>query len=365
MKLESLEQSALRIPFRSPFRHATATRSETESALVVARSARGQRGYGEGCPRSYVTGEDLASVYAFFERHRPSLLAEVGDLASLRCWLRGHADEIERAPAAWCAIELALLDLLGREQRRSVEALLGLPELAGTFTYSAVLGAGGLDAFEAELDRYLAFGLRDYKLKTCGELALDRRKLARLRAEPGVRRVRLDANNLWTSTDEAVGYLDALDADLFAVEEPLAPGALSALSALADRAQTRVVVDESCTRAADVEALPGDPSRFVANVRVSKMGGVIRSLEVVEAARRRGVGVIVGAHVGETSLLTRAALTVAAQARDLLVAQEGAFGTFLLRDDVCDPPLVFGRAGRLDAPRPGPGFGLAVKASVG
>jgi hypothetical protein len=60
------------------------------------------------------------------------------------------------------------------------------------------------------------------------------------------------------------------------------------------------------------------------------------------------VRVIVGAQVGETSLLTRAALTVAHAAADVLVAQEGAFGTFLLERDVCDPPLMFGAGGVLD-----------------
>jgi len=75
--------------------------------------------------------------------------------------------------------------------------------------------------------------------------------------------------------------------------------------------------------------------------------------------------VIVGAHVGETSLLTRAALTVANSARDLLVAQEGAFGTHLLARDVVRAAshVRGGRSSR--SGRPGesgalPGWGLTV-----
>lgn len=93
------------------------------------------------------------------------------------------------------------------------------------------------------------------------------------------------------------------------------------------------------------------------------MGGLLRSLAVAGAARRRGLRLIVGAQVGETSLLTRAGLTVAHAARDLLAAQEGAFGTFLLERDVCDPPLMFGARGELDAGSfpvlARPGFGIA------
>lgn len=77
------------------------------------------------------------------------------------------------------------------------------------------------------------------------------------------------------------------------------------------------------------------------------------------------MGLIVGAHVGETSVLTRAALTVARAARDILVAQEGAFGTHLLLRDVVNPPVMFGPGGMLDAAAltlRRAGFGLPVLA---
>jgi L-Ala-D/L-Glu epimerase len=83
---------------------------------------------------------------------------------------------------------------------------------------------------------------------------------------------------------------------------------------------------------------------------------------VSAAASRAGLGIIVGAQVGETSLLTRAALTVAMAAGKALVAQEGAFGTRLLAHDICNPPLMFGAGGVLDtADFPalrGAGFGI-------
>ena len=86
---------------------------------------------------------------------------------------------------------------------------------------------------------------------------------------------------------------------------------------------------------------------------------------LIEAATERGIRIIVGAHVGETSLLTRAALTAASAAADHLVAQEGAFGTRLLRTDICDAPIMFGRAGLIDAAQlasVGPhGLGVVVR----
>jgi hypothetical protein len=95
------------------------------------------------------------------------------------------------------------------------------------------------------------------------------------------------------------------------------------------------------------------------------MGGLLRSLDFLREARRQGLRVIVGAHVGETSLLTRAALTVASAAGEALVAQEGAFGTHLLEHDVVERPLMFGAGGILDASAAAigaaPGWGLAIR----
>ncbi len=204
------------------------------------------------------------------------------------------------------------------------------------------------DAFAALAHRYRAMGLRDLKVKLSGDAARDRAKMAAIAGLDGPVRVRADANNLWSSVEDAVASLRALDTPLFAVEEPLAPaGRIDDLAQLADLLAIPVIVDESVSTAAAVRALPGDPRRWIVNLRVSKMGGVLRSLDVVAAARAAGIGVVVGAQVGETSRLTRAGLTVAHAAGVGLVAQEGAFGTLLLTRDVCDPPLMFGAGGRL------------------
>lgn len=360
--LADLTLARVAIPLRRPFRHAAAVHTSTAGVWVEARSARGAVGYGEACPRPYVTGEDLGTVRAFFLRHRADLCARIGGVGDLIAWSEAHRDAIDRNPAAWCAIELALLDLLAKEAGRSVESLLGLPELQRSFRYSAVVGIEGDEGVRTLVDRYVSLGFADFKLKLSGDLAHDRARLAwfRQRALPG-RRLRLDANNSWTTVSDAARHLEGLACAFFAVEEPLAPRRWSALAQLGGLfPAASIVLDESCTRVEDLRALDV-AGRWIINVRVSKMGGILRALAVVDAARRSGVRVIVGAQVGETSVLSRAALTVAAHAGDGLVAQEGAFGTLLLAADVCDPPVMFGPAGELTAPAPAPGFGLTVR----
>lgn len=349
MKLVALQAFSLNIPFRQSFRHASAERSVTQTLWVEARSAT-QAGYGEGCPREYVTGEGLASAHAFVGRHAGRLCQAIDSVAALRAWIAANQPAIDADPAAWCAVELALLDWLGKEAGRPLEALLDLPPLDGSFRYSAVLGDSSAGAFEALLARYREAGFTEFKIKLSGEPSLDRDKVRLLKAAGlAPDRVRADANNLWNSPADAAGHLGALDFPFWAVEEPLQPGDLAGLHRLAGDLGTRIILDESFQHAAQMEALPGAPDLWILNLRVSKLGGVIRSLAALERARQRGLDVMIGAHVGETSLLTRAALTLAAYAGDSLLGQEGAVGTHLLQRDVIDPPLMFGAGGRLDS----------------
>lgn len=359
-----LSAGLLRIPLRTTFRHAAAERACGESLLVRATGPGGMHGFGEGCPRPYVSGETPKSCAAFFRRHRASLQDAITDVEALNTWVTRQVLEIDANPAAWCALELALLDLLGHTSDRSLEAMLGLPAIAGRFRYTAVLGDAELPVFEKQLARYIAAGFSDYKLKLSGDLTRDRERIHAL--SDVARTVRVDANNLWTDPDTAIRHVDSLDLPLAGVEEPLRPaGRIDDLARLADTVRAPVILDESVLRIGQLDKLAGLPHRWVVNLRLSKMGGPLRSLALLERGLGLGLRFVIGAQVGETSLLTRAALPVAAAAGDALAGQEGAFGSLLLEHDPCTPELQFGLSGELraeDVLAPdAPGLGLAVE----
>ncbi len=366
MRIERIDAFRFPVPFKQVFRHASASRARAENVIVAARSSDGAVGYGEGCPRSYVTGESVVSAHEFIARHQESICQRVTSLDELRRWIADHTADIDANPAAFCAIELALLDLLGHSEGRSLEALLGLPALGGPFQYSAVLGDSNRVIYWLQLRRYWNAGFRDFKIKVSGDRARDRRKInaIRRRGDPSVR-VRLDANNLWTAPEDCVAALHDLWFPVFAVEEPLAAGNLAGFSLVARACGTRIILDESLQRPDQLDALD-DAQTWIVNLRVSKMGGLLRSLALADELARRGIGVIVGAQVGETSLLTRAGLAIAHAATENLIAMEGAFGTHLLARDLTTPCLMFGDGGVLDPEKyldpAAPGLGLAVNA---
>ncbi|MYB83910.1 MAG: hypothetical protein F4X54_04070 [Chloroflexi bacterium] len=359
MRIERLDVYSFPVPFKAVFRHASASRSRAENLIVAARSDDGLTGYGEGCPRDYVTGETAEGGAAFIRRHAQAIADAVTDGASLRAWADAHREEIDEHPAAFCAIELAVLDLLGKAAEAPVEDIVGVPRLDGSFTYSAVLGDSPYLVYRLQHFRYRRKGFTDFKVKVSGDLGRDRRKL-RVFGNKQLR-VRLDANNLWADADECIEHLNALGGGVFAVEEPLTAGDLAGFERVSEECGVRIILDESLLRASQLDGF-GSPERWIVNVRVSKMGGIGRSLEVVERAASLGMGVIVGAQVGETSILTRAGLTGMQAARPVLAASEGAFGTHLLREDLTMESLMFGDGGVLTIPDANaPGLGLVVR----
>lgn len=367
MDIERFEAFSYPVPFKTVFRHAQASRGHAENLILAAYSAAGAVGYGEGCPRSYVSGETVASCLVFVREHARDLAASVTDAASLRAWMETHRRSIDDHPAAFCALEIAILDLIGQAEGRSLEAVAGLSPLSGEFHYSAVLGDSSPWLHRAQFRRYWRRGFRDFKVKLSADRNRDQRKLAPFAEIADLARLRLDANNLWASAASCVAHLAALPTRAFAIEEPLRAGDLEGCRAVGEACGLRIILDESLLRIEQLDALH-DAERWIINLRVSKMGGLLRTLAIGAEAQRRGIGVIVGCQVGETSILTRAGLAAMHAVGAGLVASEGAFGTHLLRRDLTTPCLMFGDRGTLRAdatlPADASGLGLAVHAQA-
>jgi L-alanine-DL-glutamate epimerase-like enolase superfamily enzyme/pimeloyl-ACP methyl ester carboxylesterase len=345
-----IEARPLIIPLKTTVRHAGATRNKGESIWVSA-SRNGILGFGEGCPRAYVAGDDLESSLLWVAANFSNEHNQFHNLEDVKKWIKENGELIDRYPSAWCAIELALLDLLSREQNCSVEDLLGLQSYERFGKYTAVLGDCGKWEFTHQTDQYLIYGLTDFKIKLCGDLEKDQAKLdilTDLSREHCVSdiRIRLDANNLWAGrTQEAIRHIKKLRGPIFAIEEPVGARDIAGMIRMIDEIGLPIILDESLCTLADLERVQGLSDKFIANIKISRVGGLIRALDLINALKNLNWPIIIGCHVGETSLLTRAALIPAFAAGKHLAAQEGAFGDYLIKREPVDPILKFGRNG--------------------
>ncbi len=260
-------------------------------------------------------------------------------------------------PSAFGALELALLDLLARKSRQSVEALLGMAAGPLTLHTSAVYGLGSTGKFLGQAALFQFAGMRVSKVKLSGRPASDTWRTSLLsRRGP----VRGDGNNCWRTQRDAIAGLAPFQKNIWAIEEPVTARDWRGLEAVGGATGLHVILDESAVRLDDLQALrPG--ARYVLNVRVSKHGGLLRTLSMVDRARAMGMKVIVGAQVGETSILARAAIAAGQAAGADLAGFEAGYGTRLLSRDLAAPSIGFTEGGRVhfDA-NAAPGFGLTA-----
>lgn len=342
----------LAIPLRLRIKQASADRAVSDSIYVEARdSSQGIRGVGEGCPRPYQTGETTPSALEWL-RERQAELEALDDLDALRRFHETRHDEIDLHPAAWCGVELALLDAFGQGEGCTVEQLLGVSETKTTFRYAAVISDESGPSVRELVRRFVEAGLTDFKFKLSGDLARDTEKLTMLQrlSNTGERyRVRLDANNLWgNDTAVAIAHLAQLPGPIAAIEEPFTPGLAQEMAQLAQSLDVAVVLDESLLKPTDIPRFAALDASWVGSVKVSKAGGLLRSLELVKTLGDASWPILVSAQTGETSILTRAAMVVARAAAHALYGQEGGLGTLLLERDVVTPELRMGRRGVID-----------------
>jgi L-alanine-DL-glutamate epimerase-like enolase superfamily enzyme len=372
-RVTRLDLLAVDLPFKVAFRHAAAARTSSESLFLRVGLDSGAEGWGESLPRAYVSGEGREGAFALLrDTILPALvgrsfrsLAEVVSFLE-RCdgkappgWVGPQVAQT----AAWCSVDLALLDALGRASGEPV-SLGGPPPSAATlgrYRYSGVVSAGRGWAYGWSLLRMRAFGFPQVKLKVERDGALAAARTARRLLGRRVE-LRVDANIAWDAEQalEVIGQLGAVGIGSF--EQPIASGELAGLARLVAETSAQIMVDEGLTDRDSLQRLLAHRACTAANVRLAKCGGLIgayaRCREVLDA----GLVLQVGCQVGESSLLSAAHLTLLQALAPLTPGvryAEGCFGGHLLREDPVSPSVQFGYGGR--PPRRPAGAGLGVQ----
>lgn len=363
MKLVGATVYALGIPFVEAFKHSTKERTFSDAVVVRLVDDEGREGYGEGLPRPYVTGETVESTLSHLARmwdavagRQLPVLAGAADLDALDAFIPElEAPGVVAANAARAAFEVALVDLLLKAEGRSLQTVL--PPARPKVTYSGVITAGSPEKAAQHARQMKLVGLGAVKVKV--GLPDDEARVAAVREVFGPSlSLRLDANGAW-SPDEAVAALDRLAVyGIDAVEQPIGRGEAATLAALRRRTTVPIMVDESLITRADAVALIEASAVDYFNIRVSKCGGLGRTLAIARLAQAAGIRLQVGSQVGETAILSAAGRHLAAHLEGVDFV-EGSFGTLLLTEDVSLEPVRFGHKG--EAPvLAGPGLGVRV-----
>ena len=361
------------IPMRG-FEHAAARRELAEAVVVRMDFDNGRVGWGETLPRPYVTGETIESVIADLAQIIwPACRGSQTNNHIIPCFA-DPARPDRCVNAAICAYDLAnlrrLLDADGHVSAAVLEEIWGLekaereslPRRDIPQRVTGVLGSAdaGKTAWRLRLMRW--YGLRHFKLKLGLGEETDRANLQAVVRQigPGLAggkyTLRVDVNGGWPADQTPARAAELARLGVGVVEQPVYCEP-AALVDLARRCELPLMADESLRTEADALVLLQEP-RIWWNIRLSKNGGLVRSLGLARLAEQHGIPYVLGCMVGESGILSaaqRLALLWGMAPREV----EGNYGRFLLRDDLVISPPRFGYGGRLK-PLRGPGLGVEV-----
>lgn len=345
-----------------PIKHYLAERTHSENLVVKVVTDSGVVGYGEGIARQYVTGEITAASMAFL---RDDLLPKSNGLhwddpGDLFGTLKELISEPNRAqaPAACCALELAILDAAGKTWGQSLAKLLGGGE--EPLVYSAVIPMMSQPSFHRLLHLIRDVQMSFVKIKVGNEKDLAVLSLAREILGHKVD-LRVDANGAW-GAKEAEQRIDAMMAyGISAVEQPVAKHDLAGLKRLADRMEIPVIADESLCLEHDAEDLASLRACQVFNLRLSKCGGILAADRMFEIGQEQGIAAQLGCQVGETGILSAAGRQFASSRK--LLYLEGSYSNYILKEDIVNEPVEFGPGG-LARPLGGYGLGISINEEV-
>jgi glucarate dehydratase len=357
MRITDIRATPVNIPFRAPYVYALGSTASVTKTIVEVETDAGISGIGEAAD-----GDRTATILRLRDR-----LIGVDPLnlneCERRCVPDLHYNLWERLTAArrgFGAIEMALWDLRGRAEGRSLHALLGGAvrdeiEFTEYFSFRLERDGHGGEQTAADIARYCARMVEEYDSPTFeGKMATvdlnhEIRMVREVRQAIGAERMlRLDANGGWTvpTAREALHRLEPYA--IRNIEEPV--NTLEELRALRPHTTMSFSAHHvDLRRAVDL----GVPDFFVLNL--VELGGIRRTVEFVRACEMFGIGFWF--HSGDTGIATAAYLQVSAALEPIREPSQALL--HWTADDVIQEGPFCPRRGRLPVPQ-GPGLGVTL-----
>lgn len=372
MKIIKAKIFVLKIPFKSSFGHFLKKRIYSDSIIVELTTDTGLEGYGEGIARPYVTGE---SVERSVEHIQKILLPAIlhNNIENIKknenpkdslSYINDLIPDIKTPGIiAWnasrSAVELALVDCLLKNQKKSLNYIL--PAKSEVVTYSAVLSSDNSKNTIELAKQAKQAGIRQIKLKVGKDDDLE--CIAGVREVMGESvSIRLDANCAF-NVKEAIEFIKSVEKyNIDSLEQPIKRGDISDLADVKINSSIPIMADESMVTLDDAKQLIEKNACDYFNLRISKCGGLHRSLAIADLAEKEGMKLQLGCLVGETAILSACGRHLAAYLSDLKFI-EGSYSTFLLEEDLSKERIVFGNRG--EAPLfTGDGLGINIQKDI-
>jgi O-succinylbenzoate synthase len=307
MKIDRVTLTHLNMPLVSPF-ETSFGRSTHRECILLEVYADGLVGYGE-CVADRDPGYSYetcgTSWHILKDFILPMLLGQAFS-APDDFWLR--LEQVRGHYMAKAGVEMALWDVLGKAQGKSLREMLGGERTRVEVGVSVGIQASP-EAMVKTVEGYLAQGYRRIKMKIKPGKDVAETRAVR-QAFPKIR-LQVDANSAYT-LESAQGLTPLDDLDLLLIEQPLYEDDLWDHSRLQSDFRTPICLDESIISPRHArQALEMKACRII-NIKAGRVGGLSQAVAIHELCQQAGIPVWCGGMletgVGRASNLALASL---------------------------------------------------------
>jgi muconate cycloisomerase len=365
MQIHEVKIYPVTLPFLDEFSHSIRKTSSAKNIVVELTADHGAtRGYGEGAPRSYVTGETQKSVTLSIKEiiENDSFPRELNDVSQIWDFVDSLPDAKEHNTAV-CALEMALLDLQGRNKNKSIIEYFPHDYLDNRIYYGVTFPLVDKERI-LEMARLIKdMGINQLKLKMGKDFNKNKEIVEAIYQVFGNGcDLKIDVNGVW-NRELAMKHISLIkDNHIRIVEQPMMPDnhEVAEFAKKMQEDNVKIMADESACSLEDVENISIQGHYNMINVRLSKCGGFRKSFRIIHYLRERGIPFQIACQLGESGLLSAAGRILSLLCGDALY-HDGSYDEFLLKENVTVDNVSFGYGGSAD---PLGGNGLGVKVNI-
>lgn len=292
----SLDASVFRLQLKHTWTTVMSS-SDYRDILHLEYTRAGVKGIGEGAPIVRYN-ENAVDGKKIIDSLSQEMLSR--DPFAYRKYLRDIFAKIDGQYATKAAIDIAILDFVGRWHKLPLYLMLGLdPRDTPVTTYSI-----GVDT--PEMTRQKTIEAAPYPvLKVKFGLGKDEATMEAIR---GVTKkpIRADANEGYKTKEEALERIKFLEKHgVEFIEQPLPAHMIEETKWLRGKVNMPILADEACLHIEDIPKIAGVFDGIV--IKLMKTGGVLEALRMIEEARRHKLKVLLGCMIESSVSITAAA----------------------------------------------------------
>ena len=335
-EIKNIEVFSLNIPLKKPIKMSGITVQNAENIIVKITSNNNLYGWGEASSAPTMTGEFVEGMYAAAKFIKNQLIGmkikKLFDINALKKL------PIYENKGTLSAFEMALIDLILKEEKTSFQKFFGLRERNDIPIIQMVAGSD-LDEEILNVKQAISNGFNCFKIKigSSNNYKYDLERCTKIISSVDSSCIfSADANEGYTNEDALNFALEAKNCGLKFFEQPIPSKDLDFMNIITTKSSVPICSDEGVHSKKDIDDIINNRTSNGVSLKTIKLGGIVDVLNCAIFANKNNISVNLAGKVAETSISSYAIANIATSIPqmnwDLSITNQ-----YLIEDPVLEP----------------------------